>query len=230
MTLSRLKLTQVSIQIHARRYSLCQHPLIPPPLPRSPTSDGPVARQHVSLKPRDPRRTARDIKTHTVQQICRRRSSQMFFRFNSPLLRRSRALSGAARRHAHPESHRRKGRMSPAASSRKKPAKVCLLSTILVPEPAQCRSRKFLADNPADLSESRDATQKGSGVACRQETETEYTACMAPPTRPQPASRWVLTCSFCATVVRPRCACEHATGKRPDSSSLPQLIERISDR
>jgi hypothetical protein len=55
------------------------------------------------------------------------------------------------------------------------------------------------------------------------------TACTALPTRPQPASRWVLTCSFCATVVRPRCACEHATGKRSDSSSLPQLIKRISD-
>ena len=45
------------------------------------------------------------------------------------------------------------------------------------------------------------------------------TACTALPTRPQPASQWVLTCSFCATVVRPRCACEHTTGKRPDSSS-----------
>jgi hypothetical protein len=55
------------------------------------------------------------------------------------------------------------------------------------------------------------------------------TACTALPIRPQPASRWVLTCSFCATVVRPRCACEHATGKRSDSSSVPQLIKRISD-
>ncbi|KAL2178995.1 uncharacterized protein P884DRAFT_268180 [Thermothelomyces heterothallicus CBS 202.75] len=41
------------------------------------------------------------------------------------------------------------------------------------------------------------------------------TACTAPPTRPQPASRWVLTCSFCATVVRPRCACEHTTASIP---------------
>ncbi|KAL2255423.1 hypothetical protein VTK26DRAFT_3416 [Humicola hyalothermophila] len=50
------------------------------------------------------------------------------------------------------------------------------------------------------------------------------TACTALPTRPQPASRWVLTCSFCATVVRPRCACEHATASTTTSASSPPGI------